>query len=412
MSDLDASLQRLRDELTAAIPLPDVEHVTGRARTRRRLQLGAIAAVIAVALAVPVLRALPSGSPAGTPPSPPKTTYAVDFADPDHGYALSRRCDQIAEGCSFDFYRTVDGGRDWQKMSLPEPSNAKTGYFNADLYALGPDEAAIDVDTSKGMVGRIHTVNGGRTWQAVEHPWTSNTTTRLGPRSMLGGTCGTYVMATGTYLLPDGLCSGLSTVRPDSGKAVGIPTLVPRQGFVQQSGWFATEDGKWWVCVLDDATDQWTISVSADGAGTWSTSDLGVDNSPRVDGWAVVERNGVMYATASTYNGLLGVWRSIDDGHSWTRTWRRGGDQWLPGLIGTPIAAGDGSLALSDGLTTFVSTDQGRTFKRTGDKVAGTVRWTRAGYLRSDGMLYSTSSSGTRFALSTDGLHWREFTVH
>jgi photosystem II stability/assembly factor-like uncharacterized protein len=126
----------------------------------------------------------------------------------------------------------------------------------------------------------------------------------------------------------------------------------------------------------------------------------------------VVERNGAMYATASNYGGLVGVWRSLDDGKSWTRTWARTDGRPIPGLVGSPIAAGDGSLVLSDGLTTYVSTDQGATFERTGEKVAGTVRWTRAGYLRSDGLMHPLTSEGTRFALSSDGVQWREFTVH
>jgi hypothetical protein len=161
----------------------------------------------------------------------------------------------------------------------------------------------------------------------------------------------------------------------------------------------------------DIASGRWTMSVSSDGGRQWSTVDLTFDGTARMDGWEVVERNGVMYATASSARELLAVWRSTDDGKSWVRTWTPSAAQRIPGLVGTPIAAGDGTLALLDGVTSYVSTDQGRTFTRTGEKV-GSARWTRAGYLRTDGYQYWMSSEGTRFSLSSDGLHWREFTVN
>jgi photosystem II stability/assembly factor-like uncharacterized protein len=403
MSELDTALEGLRDELTAAIPLPDVEHVTGRARTRRRLQVGAIATVIMVAAAVPTLRALP-GSPVATPPVQPRTGYVMDFADPDHGFAIGRRCEKTREGCSFSFYRTTDGGRDWQTMTLPAPLSPDTGYFSADMYVVGPYEVAINrlSGTPDDWVDRIHTTDGGRSWQEVKPPWVGGTTAPLGPRSLLGGTC--------IQISAAGMCAGLGMIEPGTAMSTGIPTQLPL-GSLSQNGPVATKDGRWWAVSRNDATGRWTMSVSADGGRSWSTSDLNLNDTLGSGGWAVVERNGVMYATASSGSGLLGVWRSTDDGQSWTRTWTAGGRQWIPDLVGTPITASDGSLILSDGVTTYVSTDQGRTFEQTGEKVAGTVRWTRAGYLRSDGNVYATSSDGNNFALSTDGLHWRAFTV-
>ena len=406
MSELDTALDGLRDELNSAIPLPDVEHVTGRARARRRLQLGAIAAVVMVAVAVPVLRALPDGSPVATPPPvQPRTGYVVDFADPDHGFAIGRRCEENRDGCSFSFHRTTDGGRDWQKMTLPAPLNPDTGYFTTALYVVGPDEVVITRSgQSSDDLDRIHTMDGGRSWQEIKPSWAHEaheTTAPLGPRSLLAGMCAQMLLTTET-------CGDLGTIQPGTAKNTGIPTQPPL-GLRTQNGPVATKDGKWWAVGLN--AGRWAISVSADGGQNWSTSDLNLSGTPGSGNWAVVERNGVMYATITAAGRLLGVWRSTNDGKSWTRTWTSGGGQWIPGLTGTPIAASDGSLVLSDGTTSYVSTDQGRTFERTGDKVAGAVRWTRAGYLRSDGKPFETSSDGNNFALSTDGLHWRTFTV-
>jgi hypothetical protein len=405
MSELDTRLAGLRDELHAAIPLPDVEHVTGRARARRQLQLAAIVTVIAVALAVPVLRAMPADSPAAGPPIRPTTTYAVDFADPDNGYALARTCaPNETDGCAFNLLRTADGGRDWRTMTLPAPVNPITGYFNAFMYVLGPDEIAIDRPGRSGspMADRIYSTDGGRSWLVLTNPWAIDQTTALGPASVLVGSCRTQSASRDA-------CGDLTTIRPENGLSVSIPAQ-PRLFPSQLVGTVATEDGKWWMSGRDTANGRWTMSVSADGGRQWSTVDLSFDSTTSVDGWEVVERDGVMYATASAARGLLAVWRSTDDGKSWTRTWAPGAAQRIPGLIGSPVAAADGTLILFDGVTSYVSTDRGHTFTRTGEKVGG-ARWTRAGYLRSDGYFYTLSSEGTRFSLSSDGLHWREFTV-
>ena len=393
MSELDTDLRALRDELNAAIPLPDVEHVTGRARARRRLQLVAIAAVIAVAIAVPVLRLLPTGPPqVGNPPPPPASNVlSMDFADTEHGYALTRSCPQPGEPCTFALLRTANGGRDWQRESLPAPLNPKTGYFSATLFVLGPDEVllyrpnGLDPD-------RIFSTDGGRSWQTIKRWWTLNASVApLPPRGVLTGLCGSQHSYDN--------CGSVGAHQPDSGTFASTPTQPQLSSM--QLGTLATKAGKWWAVGRDRTTGRWTIVISADNGRTWMASDLNLSEAPGLSGWAVVERSGIMYATASDYRGLLGVWRSLDDGRTWTRTWTHG-DQWLPAPTHTPVAAGDGTLIVSDGKATYVSTDQGTTFKPADRKVTGEVTWTRAGYLK---------ANGTGFALSADGLSWREFTV-
>jgi hypothetical protein len=145
-----------------------------------------------------------------------------------------------------------------------------------------------------------------------------------------------------------------------------------------------------------------SVAVSGDGGRSWMTSELAVAGVPALDGWRLVERNGVMYLTANDSRSLLNVWRSTDDGRTWAPAWSTSDRTRLPRMVGSPIAAGDGTLIMSDATSTYVSTDQGRTFRWAGDDPGGAVTWTRAGYLRSD---------GDEFALSTDGLRWRTFTI-
>jgi hypothetical protein len=153
------------------------------------------------------------------------------------------------------------------------------------------------------------------------------------------------------------------------------------------------------------ANGRMTLAVSPDAGRTWWTSDLPSSGTP--GSWAMAEHNGVMYLTASDSKRLLGVWRSVDGGQLWDARYRWDSAEHesryvLGSLDGVPIAAGDGTLIVSDGQDTYVSTDQGRTFKPNGEKATGTVVWTRAGYLR---------SNAGKFALSTGGLRWKVFTV-
>jgi photosystem II stability/assembly factor-like uncharacterized protein len=394
MSDLDTDLRALRDELNAAIPLPDVEHVTGRARTRRRLQLVAIAAVIAVAIAVPVLRLLPGDPPqVGNPPPPPvSNVLSMDFADADHGYALTRDCPRPGDPCTFDLFRTTNGGRDWQRTNLPAPLHPQTGYFAATLFVVGPDEVLIYRPNGLDS-DRILSTDGGRSWETQKQWWTDNASPApLPSHGILTGLCLSQHRSLDN-------CGAIGAHQPVSGKFAPAPTQPPLT--YMQLGTTATKDGKWWVAGRDRTTGRWTLAMSADQGRTWMTSDLNLAEAPSLDSFAVVEGNGIMYATVRDYRGLLGVWRSVDDGRTWTRTWTHG-DQRLPAPTDTPIAAGDGSLIVSDGKVTYVSIDQGSTFRPAETKVTGKVTWTRAGYLK---------SNGTRYALSADGLTWREFTV-
>jgi len=394
MPDLDAELRGLRDELTAAIPLPDVERVAGRARSRRRLQVGVLAVVIAVVVGVPIARALPVWLAAARP-DPAKTSYVVDFADAKHGYALTRTCQRGTEGCTFTLYRTGDGGETWQPRRLPlAPGD---GFWDT-MYVLGPDDVTIGKPVGVETT-RIFSTDGGLSW-GVAYDLAPAGTAPLAPGGLLSGACGEQPYGFGG-------CDVVGSIRPDTGQFVAAPTqpqLVPHQ-----VGPAPTVTGKWWVAGTNPLSERSFLAVSADGGGTWSTSELA---TPAGRHWAVVEGDGVLYATAANDAGrVTSVWRSTDGGRSWTRTWPDTAPDDSPQessssgagefLASRPIAAGDGSLILADTKRTLVSDDEGRTFRREGG-APGWVTWTRGGYLRTQG--------GT-FALSGDGLHWRQFTV-
>jgi photosystem II stability/assembly factor-like uncharacterized protein len=123
MSELDTKLAALRDDLHEQISPPDLGQVTGMARqrtTRRRMQIGAVAAVVAVSVAVPVLRALPGGQAPAGPPLPASMTVQLDFADPDHGFALGSDCPKPEAPCTLTLFATADGGQSWERRPLPD----------------------------------------------------------------------------------------------------------------------------------------------------------------------------------------------------------------------------------------------------------------------------------------------------
>jgi len=401
MSELDTQLRGLRNDLNAAIPPPDLAQVAGRARQRtvRRRMLGAIVAVLVVSVAVPVLRSLPSGEQAADQRPQARPTYSVDFADADHGYALRGECAKERTDCEFTLLATSDGGRTWARRNLPEPNSTVVNYFTSSVLVLGPDVLVLDrMLNEQRMVGyeRLRSDDGGRTWQKVVHLYKIDGVAPIEPLAKLGTCAGGQRGFT---------CGPLAAVRPDSGVTVQVPAQPALVDPIP--GWDATVDGKWWAFGRDPATRRWALGVSADAGRSWSTSALDVPGTVTPGHWAVVERNGVMYATVSgAYDQrltTLAVFRSTDDGKSWTRTWRVSDADQLPTVAGTPVVAADGRLILPSATgTTMSSRDGGHTFEAAEHQLTGAVQWTSGGYLLhgSDG-----------FALSKDGLTWRRFSI-
>lgn len=384
MSEVEEALRGLRNELHAALPAPDIGQVTDRARARGRMQ-AAVIAVVAVAVAVPVLRSLPDATPPAAPPAP-RAALEIDFADERHGYALTSSCERREAGCTFTLLATDDGGRTWEPRRLPAPERPGSGYFSASMYVQGPTHVVIDEpNIPRGR--RILSTDGGRVWVPMLDPIDTETPVPS-LTGRLTGVCGERTE-------PFGACAELGMIGED-GQTRPVPG-VPRLAQTQY-GAAPTPSGRYWFVGRHPDTGAWTIGVSSDRE--WAMTELDPGGLVTADGWAVIEGNGFLFATATGADTLLGVWRSADGGRSWVRTWTP--ETLVRGLVGTPVITSDGTLILSDGKVTYESTDQGHTFTRTGDPANGRVTWTRGGYLR---------VNGGQYALSTDGRNWRAFVV-
>lgn len=398
MSELDTSLQELRDDLRSSITRPDLARVAGRARqrdVRRRMQIGAITAVVLVSVTVPVLRSLSSERPPADQAVSATMRYHVDFANATHGYALGNACAESAgDPCVFSLLATSDAGRTWQPRTLPAngmlTEQGGMTVLDADhlvVYAPAPAPSTY--------AARYKSDDAGRTWR--ESSLLTREPLQIPAGAELTQLCGVV-----------GDCaSGLGTVGVDD-RAAFLPTQPPLAD--PQPGRSSTAGGRYWVAGKDRSTDRWAISVTSDEGKTWSTTLVDPPGEPYVSGmpWSVVENNGVMYATvvgaigAGPF-GLLAVYRSTDKGMSWTATWQASETNILIAVDGSPIATADGRLLVQSTVGGTLESQDGQTFTVAEYQLPGLVMWTRAGYL--------AAGKDNSYQLSSDGRVWRSFDI-
>jgi photosystem II stability/assembly factor-like uncharacterized protein len=405
MSELDTKLAELRDGLRARLSRPDLGDVAVRARqrtVRRRMQLGAVAAVVVVSVAIPVLRSMPSPQrPPADPPVATEVTYEVDFADADRGFALRGECAE--DSCEFTLLVTTDGGRNWQPRALPDGDRR---YVGIGLTVLSSNELTINRATAEDQryLDELHSDDAGRTWHVFAIKGAGD------PAPLPRGTRIQQVCvntkADDTSTGP-GCVSGVGVMQPDKRWIAPAPGQPPNMDPLRP-GPVATEGGRFWAAGRDLATGQWAITVSSDAGATWTTTPLEVPGETwPIAPWSVVEQGADMYATALGTPqegplGLLAVYRSTDHGLTWTRTWQWTPETSVPAVLGSPVATWDGRLLVySTTEGTLESSDGGRTFTKASRQLLGEVAWTRAGYL-------ATGKDGT-YALSGDGINWRTF---
>jgi photosystem II stability/assembly factor-like uncharacterized protein len=106
-----------------------------------------------------------------------------------------------------------------------------------------------------------------------------------------------------------------------------------------------------------------------------------------------------------TDHGLVAIFRSDDGGRTWRQSWQGDGVREPRSAVGAAVATTDGRLmvnSLPDSM--FVSTDGGANFVPMGN-AAGSVRWTRIGYIMRPAGLSNVVQ------LSWNGVDWRAITV-
>jgi photosystem II stability/assembly factor-like uncharacterized protein len=418
-TDLDHELAQLRDEMRGSLPVPELSKIVARNKqrvVRRRMQLGAVVAVLVVSMAIPLLReqmtpepVKPATPPAETSPLPKEPFITeVEFADDYHGYAIRMTCeDGKPERCREQLLATEDGTH-WQRRPLPQPKASPSWAVGA-LVALGPDELTVEWSASRSPeesdVYRVHSVDGGRTWEQVTVP---NLVTAAVEEIPDGG----KLIPSCAKLAGGGTqCTerGVAVLMPGSGESALLANR-PRLT-AMAAGHVPTAGGQWWMVGRDPQTNQWGLAISDDDGRSWTTTVLDFRESVDQDGWSVASSGDTLYATAigaraNTSNGLVAIFRSTDGGRTWERTWRPVGEETPRRVHGHTVVADDGTLSINapDGKA-YVSRDGGRTFTETEPRYGDYVFWTETGYVAVDVV------SGRDVDVSEDGVHWRKVKI-
>ncbi|MGQ0837786.1 WD40/YVTN/BNR-like repeat-containing protein [Actinokineospora sp.] len=410
MPDLDRELGELRARLDVRRPeLRDVLDRVRARRSRRRLQLGAVVAVVAVAAIIPVLRGPRATLPVTPPPavvSPPVDTAPMDPTGPhelvlDSGrraYVVHARCQ--ARGCTQEL-RVSEDGRTWTTRALPVSEIPYPDGLTAEVRPLGPNRVVVDSLTVDTERSRWHSGDGGRTWTRIAAEVTG---------VIDHVPAGTLVEARCLGQEQQDCPRRVVATVPDTGERRELATQPPFE--VVSVDPVPAGDGNWWVSGLVPGTDRWLVAVTRDQGRTWSAAPLpAVDG--QVGGVTVAGWGPVMYAVAQGMllgerSGLQAVFESTDGGGSWRRTWSGDGVRSPRTLAGTMIARRDGGLlAVSREGQQFRSGDGGRTFEPVAEGPAlAWVRWTGGGYLSGG------SGGGTSdYLRSPDGVNWSEVRI-
>jgi len=413
-SEIDQELTRLRDGIRESLPVPAFQQVVARHKqrvVRRRMQIGAAVAVLVVSLAIPLLRnqMVPDPKPPASPsPVLPKGPFLsdADFFDADHGYVVRTVCEHgDPQKCVERLFATSDGAH-WEERPLPKPGTVRS-WAQASIAVLGQDELTIDWGEVQGeLIHRIHSHDGGRTWQTVEVPdIVTGTVPQIPENASLTWTCAQLVGGGKT-------CAerGFAVLLPGSGRSVLLANRPHLTAMV--AGEVPTLDGRWWVAGRDPQTNNWSLAISDDNGRSWTTAKLGFRESVNGYGWSVTSSGGTLYASAvgplpNTSNGLSAIFVSTDGGRMWQRTWQPADDK-LPRRVysGGVVPGEHGSLTVNTpDDKSYASSDGGRTFHLVKRKYGDYTYRARAGFVAG----FADNADVLEF--SSDGIDWKRIKI-
>ncbi len=425
MTDLDDRLELLRADLTSRIAAPPLASLLHPTVPARRARLGAALAALAVVAALTagalVARAShhPNTAPAApNPPSSMATTRhpvpapvvtaprtsppaveslsmaAADMADAHHGFALFQSCTQEVLVCQVKAIAATQDGIHWVNHNVPTaPENeGSTIDFNGaaapGVTALGAGSVFYQAAPS-GPSSGYFSADGGTTWTAV--PAGVNGTVASIPAGGIlqalcppGGSDPCLTVALTVRLAANGRLTKLAH-QPDIAVESANPAPLP--------------DGSWWV--TGTKAGKPALAVSRDQGRTWTSSTL-----PKVPGQylytsSVTGDDGQLWALAigqlpDVKNGLLGIYRSTDNGEHWALIRPAKSGRQPRSALGVAIATHKQAIICDEGHPQhgWRSDDGGITFTETACPLPGFPQWSKAGYLSNDGESISLSSDG------------------
>ncbi|MGH2570688.1 MAG: T9SS type A sorting domain-containing protein [bacterium] len=258
-------------------------------------------------------------------------------------------------------WKSTDGGDTWSTTTDELPTLAIGGVrvspFDSDVVIIATGEGTFNADRVGG-IGILKSTDAGQTWNptSLSHAVDSGT----------GFHCLEVNPSTGTWLA--GANDGLwrSTDEGDTWTEVAGATSYFDVKWNPGLTHVYTASGSVWGGVqirvsTDDGLSWSTLSSGLPAAGNCSKTKLAV--TPAQPAWIYAH-----IVSASSY-GTLGVYRSTNDGASWsarnTSVNMAGGQGWYNATI--VVDPNDANRVVAGGVQNYLSTNGGTSFSETGD---------------------------------------------
>lgn len=298
----------------------------------------------------------------------------------------------LVGAASLGVYRSTDGGDAFAASTI---GIAELALFAVDTSPTDPNLIAVAFQGNNNG-GVLSSSNGGIDWTAESVPPTRYSSVRFAPDGTL------YALSAGpSSVAPEGLYrrngdGSWTSLGPDQGNLFESDLITIRFGTTASTIYLGGAD-------FGVAGSERTVWRSVDGGTTWAKTHEGTDGDKVADIESVAGRGG-QYLVA-TYDGPAGgALRSSDGGLSWTET-RNG----LPDfarfgrLCSTAATPGTMYMSMWDSWGT------GAIYRSTNDGASWTRGWTGgnlsdvACHPHEPGVLYAAQQSADAVIRSTDG---------
>ncbi|ARQ68776.1 WD40/YVTN/BNR-like repeat-containing protein [Streptomyces marincola] len=356
---------------------------------------------------------MPSAEPPRIPSADgmPAQDVALQFADPAHAFALLTDCPDRG-ACTISLAVLEDGGG-WHLRDTPLRGTAGDGTDRA-LEVAGPGSARLIQRDGTGGTKSWLSTDGGRTWRTASAKPTGTTEEIPEGATLVAGDTDAPGDIWDSWDAWDTGGNGeqVEVLMPDTAE-YRVLAEQPPLDVVRRLG--QLPDGTYWAQGHATGNGDPAVAVTRDRGRSWellAQPPTPPGHSHNAEVRSLVAAGDALFAfetgvlladihRGTTAGALIAIHRSDDGGRSWERVWTGGGGTVPRSLLGTPIAAADGSLVVyaDDGI--FTSRDGGVSFENT--RVGPPPErpaLTRAGYL-----LTGLGTPG-HYRISADGFTW------
>jgi hypothetical protein len=435
---MDTLEDRLREELRSPryeLPLESDRLLAGiswRSRRRTSMTVGAAALTVLLALGgAVVVRAgqsrLPTDHRLAGAVEASRSAVDVEFLDENRGYAVVLDCtaglSKAQSRCHYELGSSVDGGQRWTYRAVPTARFSRASINNSvRLEAFKTGQLVLDYigagfeADSEAATRRWASADGGRSWQQRSVVPTGQVdTVPPGAKVLVGCDNPTRCVRVLLVLRPDGTMSRLGSAVPHGLEAGDfadgtVPSTMASDGSV----WLSSAGSPAWVAVSRDRGRSWRRSELPISAFPvyLSTSAGSTTYVWTQDSLAVEHRAGLHHTNE------VRLYRTTDDGRTWTKITLPGGDNVGDNVDVSAVARPDGGALLFDDSSDrlYEIGPRGAKFDRiTGFRASQLAGALTANTLRDAGGRYLLDGYGDDVGnvllTSADGHSWRRLSL-